>query len=379
VDSNAQQANPAAVDAQQGYEPPMGPTESLVAQIWQQVLQVPRIGRHDNFFEIGGESLQTLHIVHLLKAAGVRVELPDLFGHQTVAELAAHLATSNADLRPAVPAYELVPIRASGSSRPLFLIHELTGSLVYGHMLAPHIEASIPIYGLPPVKTGAGLPPLPEMARQMVAAIIQAAGDGPYRIAGWSFGGVVAYEVAWQLLALGRQVEFLGLIDAHYKSDGGPSLSSTLDDKSFLLVMLRVANAGNAARLAEVNELGSTAATMDFAALVEHCRVRSLLPFRVAELPQQDILRVLTTMRAVFAIEEAYVAGTMAGPLHLFAPRDGQAYDPLRGWGAVVTPESIRVIPVSGNHLTLMDPAMIGSLGAAMTQAILGRAPVCVA
>jgi thioesterase domain-containing protein len=376
LESEVKQGPAASSPAPGGFEPPVGPTETLIARAWQQILKIERIGRHDNFFERGGGSLQTLHVVHMLKTGGVEIQLADLFTHQTVAGLAAHLSIVEAaagNVVPVVPVRDVVPIRESGTDTPLFLIHELTGSLVYAHVLAPHIDESIPLFGLPPVKADKGLPPLEEMARQMVETIARVAGkDSPCRLAGWSFGGLVAYEVAQQLISLDRQVEFLGLIDTHYKSDGGAVSVRKLDDKGFLLVTLRMANAGHDERMAQIDELAPRAAGMDFTAMVEWSRERSLLPYRVAELPSQDILRVLLTMRAAFAIEEAYIAAPMPGPVHLFVPEEGQSTDPLRGWGAVVPEVAIHVTAVSGNHLTLMDPAKVGSLGIAVTQAIRG-------
>jgi thioesterase domain-containing protein/aryl carrier-like protein len=373
LESEVKQGPAASSPAQGGFEPPVGPTETLIARAWQQILKVERIGRHDNFFERGGGSLQTLHVVHTLKTGGIEVQLADLFTHQTVAGLAAHLSNVETAAGNVAPVRDVVPIRESGTDTPLFLIHELTGSLVYAHVLAAHIDQSIPVFGLPPVKADKGLPPLEEMARQMVQTIARVAGkDSPCRLAGWSFGGLVAYEVARQLISLDRRVEFLGLIDTHYKSDGGAVSVRKLDDNGFLLVMLRMANAGHDDRMAQIEELAPRAADMDFTAMVEWSRERSLLPYRVAELPSQDILRVLMTMRAAFAIEEAYTAAPIAGPIHLFVPAEGQSTDPLRGWGAVVPEVAIHVTAVSGNHLTLMDPAKVGSLGIAMTQAILG-------
>ncbi|WP_060482016.1 non-ribosomal peptide synthetase [Pseudomonas sp. NBRC 111119] len=77
--------------AQQGYEAPLGPTETAMAQVWAQVLGVERVGRHDNFFELGGHSLLAVSLIERLREAGLPTDVRVLFGQPTVAALAAEL------------------------------------------------------------------------------------------------------------------------------------------------------------------------------------------------------------------------------------------------------------------------------------------------
>jgi arthrofactin-type cyclic lipopeptide synthetase C len=114
------------------------------------------------------------------------------------------------------------PIRASGAERPLFLLHERDGSVRYAHALAAHIGDRVPIYGLPgqmpaerPLRTVEGNA---ARAVQMIKAVQPA---GPYRIAGWGFAGILAFEVAAQLLGRDDAVDFLALLDSSLTSRDG--------------------------------------------------------------------------------------------------------------------------------------------------------------
>jgi amino acid adenylation domain-containing protein len=376
VDRRALPAPDARREADEIFAAPRGALEERIANTWEKLIRIERVGRDDNFFKLGGHSLLTLHVISELQRAGLTIELTDLFQNPTVASLAARIASRNRS----TSGYCAVEIRRGTTDTPLFLIHELTGSLIYAHMLAPHLPDSVPVYGLPPVTLSGGAPTVQSMARGMVDAVLDVVGEGPVRIAGWSFGGTLAYELTSQLLEIGKPVEFLGLIDSYYKSAQDAMPRHITDEKQFLLFMLQMVNAGKEAEQAALATVRAMAAHLEFAPLVEECRHRGVLPFRIAELPPGEILQVLGRVRAMFAIEDAYVAEPSDMRLHLFTAQDPNVIDPLRGWEALVPESRIQLVPVAGNHLSLMDAAMIGSLGGEMSRILRGllpeRAPV---
>lgn len=106
-----------------------------------------------------------------------------------------------------------VALREQGNRRPLFLVPEITGDVSSFLPLSRHMQEGIPVYGLP-VVADSGLTSLEDLAAQHVAAMRKIQPGGPYRLAGYSFGGVLAYEMATQLIGNDEEVEFLGLIDA---------------------------------------------------------------------------------------------------------------------------------------------------------------------
>ena len=106
-------------------------------------------------------------------------------------------------------------IRGTGTQRPLFLIHDIHGQVAYGAALLQHIDVDVPAYGLLGVAPDEELPHTVEaLARRCILLLRALQPDGPYRVAGLSFGGILAYEIAVQLIGEDQEVEFLGLIDS---------------------------------------------------------------------------------------------------------------------------------------------------------------------
>src|SRR6476660_6110812 len=110
------------------------------------------------------------------------------------------------------------------------MVHALGGGVDYMVDLAPFINAEIPIYGLQAMGFAPGEEPqktVEEMVELYVDGIRQVQTHGPYRVAGWSSGGTIAYEMARRLIEMGEQDEFVGLIDTNYSerkidSETGP-------------------------------------------------------------------------------------------------------------------------------------------------------------
>ncbi|MGZ5050852.1 MAG: non-ribosomal peptide synthetase [Methylobacter sp.] len=196
---------------------PRNEIERQLAEIWQDVLGLKNIGVDDNFFNLGGHSLLAVKaIVETNKLFNIDLPLGVFYQSPTIAELGAAIGSGN--LKPL--RYSLVPIRTGGSRPPLFAIHTITmldlpkylGQdqpiyfLRYG-MAAESGNASVP------------LPPLLELAEHYISELQQVQPEGPYYLVGFSFGGVIAYEMARQLSARGQQVNLVGLLDSYLTED----------------------------------------------------------------------------------------------------------------------------------------------------------------
>jgi acyl carrier protein len=169
-----------------------------MASIWAEVLKVERVGLHDNFFALGGHSLLLLPLVtRIRRELDLKITINELFACPTIASLSAHIEfeTRSSSLD------QVIPIRRSGKETPLFFMHEGGGELLYAFLLTPHIDNRIPIYGLTAKPLdGPQLKTVEAIAMRAVEMIYSIQPSGPYRIAGWSFGGTLAYEVAKQLI-----------------------------------------------------------------------------------------------------------------------------------------------------------------------------------
>ncbi len=193
------------------FAQPRDPIELALVEIWRDVLGFDRIGIHDRFFELGGDSLQALEIAHLIEQqieAGFAVS--DILEAETIADMAERV-------RAVRPANCLVPIRPGRAGAPLFCIHDQSGEVLCYRELAEHLDGGRPVYGLRAVDLMAGIvPPVEQIAARYIEAIRQVQPHGPYLLAGNCFGGTIAFEIAQQLVRAEERVPLLLLLDTAF-------------------------------------------------------------------------------------------------------------------------------------------------------------------
>jgi amino acid adenylation domain-containing protein len=205
---------PEVVPSRPDYLPPEDEYEQRVALIFAQVLQCESIGRADDFFLLGGDSLRAVELQLALRAAFGR-DLPDLIEHSTVARCAARvregIATGSASPMPL-----LVPLRTRGSRPPLYLVHGRLGQAFISPAFAALFDDDQPLFAIqargldglaPPART------IDEMAADYVAAIRAHQPNGPYLLGALCAGSYVAMAMAEKLTAAGCQVQPLLLFD----------------------------------------------------------------------------------------------------------------------------------------------------------------------
>jgi len=226
VDRNALPPPDAATILREGTPTaPNTSTERRLVELAAPLLGLAEIGIDDNFFLIGGNSLMGARLVaQVSEAYGVALSLRALFEAPTVRQLATQLAELvRVGAGSAMPAAEVavshervVPVQPGGSKRPLFFLHgQWDGRYFYCYPLAEHLGADQPFYALEPYQLD-GLAPLPsleEVAAAHLRSLRAVQPEGPYLLAGWCNGGLVAYEMARQLHAVGQLVDLLVLMD----------------------------------------------------------------------------------------------------------------------------------------------------------------------
>ncbi len=227
VDYGALRARSQEISRDVRFVPPRDELEQQLTQIWSEVLDVHPVGVLDNFFELGGHSLLAFSLMaRVQQQFGKTLPLTSIFQGATVEQFAAILRQKNSYTG------SLVKIQPNGSKPPLFLIHPGGASLLAYEDLISCMDTEQPLYGLDAKGFEEGQKPqdqVEEMAINYIEAIQTVQPEGPYLLAGWCFGGLVAFEMAQRLLCLGQQVSELALIDTYIRSSGEP-----LDDIDLL-------------------------------------------------------------------------------------------------------------------------------------------------
>ncbi len=195
-----------------------GGVEGVLAEWWQELLGVEKVGLDDDFFDLGGHSLIAVRLFSKIKKTfRLDLGLSTLFEARTVRQLAVLIGqagTSSAAKEDASTA--IVPIRDQGARLPLFLLSGLGGQVIGLQTLARCLGDDQPVFALQPQGLDGRKPFLTrveDMAAYYIREIRNIRPHGPYCLAGYSFGGYVVFEMAQQLHAAGETVALLGFLD----------------------------------------------------------------------------------------------------------------------------------------------------------------------
>nr|WP_253951404.1 pyoverdine non-ribosomal peptide synthetase PvdD [Pseudomonas aeruginosa] len=202
---------PDASLSQQAYRAPGSELEQRIAAIWAEILGVERVGLDDNFFELGGHSLLLLMLKERIgDTCQATLSISQLMTHASVAEQAACI---EGQARESL----LVPLNGRREGSPLFMFHPSFGSVHCYKTLAMALRDRHPVKGVVcRALLGAGreVPEWDDMVAEYAEQLLQEHPEGGFNLAGWSLGGNLAMDVAARLEQRGRQVAFVGWIDA---------------------------------------------------------------------------------------------------------------------------------------------------------------------
>jgi len=209
-----------SAEIQNKIQPRVKPADELeakLAEVWCSILDVPTVGVEDNFFEMGGHSLKAVRLFSAIKSK-FKVELPlaTLLHSPTVRSIARTMRDSNVqeEQRSAV-----VALQPKGTKPAMFCIGALDGELILFRKLIAELGDDQPVYGLQPSNLKhdpAMLLDVKKIAGYYIEELHAANHERPHCLIGYSFGGLVALEMAQQLRAKGIEVPATVLIDTHY-------------------------------------------------------------------------------------------------------------------------------------------------------------------
>ena len=201
----------------QHYVAPSSDTERLIAEIWERILEIEKISVQDDFFEIGGHSLVAVQaMTQLEQKTGKRLPLASLFEAPTIEKLAKLVDT---DVR--AFAYDsLVAIKPNGKKTPLYIVHGFGMNVLLFNNVAKNMDPEQPVFALQAKGLNAStidnsLESMEDIAAYYISEIVHQNPNGPYALAGYSFGGIVAFEMAKQLEAMGKEVKMVAMFDTY--------------------------------------------------------------------------------------------------------------------------------------------------------------------
>lgn len=189
-------------------------TIQVLGQIWQRLLQVSSVAPDDNFFELGGDSALAVQLFS---------EIADVYGRQLPPVMIYHVPTLNSlaallEQRSAPELSPLILLKEGNHGLPVFIAPGLGGGPAEFFQLVKYIRAPNPIYGLQPKGIEGFDQPcgrIEEMADFYLNAVVQFQPRGPYILAGYSLGGLVALEMARTLAKKGQKIALLLMLDSY--------------------------------------------------------------------------------------------------------------------------------------------------------------------
>ncbi|HEU4325811.1 MAG TPA: amino acid adenylation domain-containing protein [Roseiflexaceae bacterium] len=354
-----------ALPAQTGGEhaAPRDQLELELARAWEELLGVAPVGIHDDFFALGGHSLLAVRLAKRIEGiAGAAFPLAALFQGATVARVAARLREG----RP-ITASPLVALQPHGDRPPLFLVHPSGGGAFCYLPLAAALGQEQPLYAFQsPALAEAEPQPrrVHELAAQYLALLRERQPEGPYRLGGWSFGGLVAYEMARLLEAEGQAVALLALLDAR-PADPSTELP---DDLSLLIAFAQ--DLGLPLEQLDLDMADLAERTLDdlLALVLDQARAAQVIP---EDLGLDDLRRLLLIFKQHLAAMRDYRPAPYGGPLTLFPATQNRRYDPADPagrWGGLV--RRVCVHPIDSDHFALVRPPHIEAVANALAKVL---------
>jgi thioesterase domain-containing protein len=352
--------------------------ELRLGRIWSEVLGVAHVGLRDNFFRLGGHSLLAVRLAgRVYEEFGQRISLATLFTCPTVEELAGVLRSSSSGKGAGV----LVPLRKEGSKPPLVVLPGAGGNVLYFHELSRHLDPDQPFWGLQALgmDDGSAIPNRLEEIASRYLEVLRRDLPGPWFLLGHSFGGLVAFEMARQLLAEGEEVALLGVLDNAAPDTASEEHYAGWGDGEWLMHI--------ATRIGKLYKTDLGLRADGFTALAYEEQLRHLVDRLVAagllpvETHRGHFARFIEVYKANAMAAARYRPGLLPAPgrLTLFKAREidpelerTAVDDPSLGWDRY-TACPVEVVEVPGTHLTMTAEPHVEELARRVGEALIGR------
>jgi amino acid adenylation domain-containing protein len=335
--------------------------ERMLCKLWGDVLKAGSIGIHDSFFALGGQSLLAVTLLaNIGQAVGRELTIDVLLHSPTVAQMAEWLKRKDDG------GSIVAQLRGGSDPWPLFCIHPVGGNVLAYRELSECLHGDYPIYAIRALGLRSGESPifdLSTMADRYIEEIRKVSPAGPYRLCGWSMGGIIALEMASRLEAQGNKVELLTMIDSYAQETGGKIVSEA---ERLAWMAIDIAGMTGLDRKIEVDDLGTGPDARE--QLISRAIEMGALPKDTPMEQLRQMMEVLDcNLRAMF---EHHPAACHSPTLLIHAcdaAKDHPAH-PAYGWQPFVNNMTLHYI--AGDHYTLLQSPQVQHVAGVIDQHI---------
>jgi amino acid adenylation domain-containing protein len=351
--------------------PPRDALERQLVQLWEEVLTTRPIGVTDDFFELGGHSLLAVRLAALVQRRfDCKISLSQLLAGLTVERMAVLLRDRTPDRQ--LSTLVTLQLGSAESRPPLFLLQPAGGNVLCYAQLARELGSGRAIHALESplllrnMEPELGLEALAAFHLQVVRGVQP---RGPYWLAGWSYGGMLAFELAQQLRRQSEDVEVLVLMDTPVPrfDAAGPDVSDALAAFTrYVEVVYGWRLTGSAAEfdvLSEDQQIERLASKVRLDGLASDGELSILR--RVYDTFRADLKGLLEYRPTYYPGGVMLLRASEPRPEYMLDPRFERDLDPTLGWSELA--DSVDVIPVPGNHLTMLTAPHVYQLAATIT------------
>jgi amino acid adenylation domain-containing protein len=355
-----------------GFVYPRDTLEFKLVQIWESILGIHPISVTDNFFDLGGHSLLAINMMSQIRnVIGRELPLSTLFHGRTIEALASILRRDASSMTWSC----LVELQASGSQSPLFLVHPGGGNILGYSDLARCWGSDRPVYGIQTPGLHREQPlytTIEDLAAHYVRAIRTVQPEGPYLLGGWSLGGVIAFEMAQQLVAQSQTVSHLLVFDTDIGKANGEEKMNVDDDAMDTEILMETIKGHLPISAEEIEQLHGDD-RIDYV-IKKATSLNFLPPDFDVELARHWLAVFRTNIKAM----KQYIPQVYPGAVTLFKPAEefaipptgegtnsGQStegiQDPTLGWSEFAA-GGARIIDASGEHTTMLSKPHVETL-----------------